>query len=209
MDATYMRPDDIEMQSFAIITELLGHRRFAQENEHVVKRCIHTSADFDYADNLYFSPGAVSSIARALAEGACIVTDTMMAKSGINKRAAARLGVEVLCFMTDEDVAAEAASRGVTRAVTAMEKAMSLHRPTVYAVGNAPTALLRLYAAMREGYMPLGIIATPVGFVNVVESKELIASGNAPCIVARGRKGGSGIAAAVCNAILYDMAGRS
>lgn len=208
MDEKYMNPGDIEKRSFEIITELLAGRSFEPENEHVVKRCIHTSADFDYADNLYFSPDAVRKIGRALTEGAVIVTDTMMAKSGVNKRAAARLGVEVLCFMADEDVADEAARRGITRAAVAVEKAMRLERPAVFAVGNAPTALLRLADGMDQGYAPRGIIAVPVGFVNVVESKERIIETPCPCIVARGRKGGSNIAAAICNALLYDLAGR-
>lgn len=208
MNDTYMKPADIERRSFEIITELLGDRTLDPENEHVIKRCIHTSADLEYADTLYFSPGAVRAIGTALASGACIVTDTAMALAGVNKRAAAKLGAEVLCFMPDPDVAATAAERGTTRAVAAMEKALNLGRPAVFAVGNAPTALLRLHAAMREGYRPEGVIAAPVGFVNVVESKELIITGGAPCIVARGRKGGSAIAAAVCNAILYGLAGR-
>lgn len=208
MQGLDMKPGDIESRSFAIITELLGERELDPENSHVIKRCIHTTADFDYADNLFFSPGAVRAIGAALRDGACLITDTAMARAGINKRAAAKLGVDVLCFMADPDVADEAARRGVTRAVAAMEKALGLGRPTVFAVGNAPTALLRLHAAMEEGYMPRGIIAAPVGFVNVVESKELIAAANAPCIVARGRKGGSAVAAAICNAILYDLAGR-
>ena len=219
MDAVYGKPGDIEAQSFAIITELLAEKQaetqngkcIEPENEHVVKRCIHTSADFDYADNLYFSPGAVTEIGRALQEGACIVTDTMMARSGINKKASARFGVDILCFMADEDVAEEAGRRGVTRAVAAMEKAIALDGPVIFAVGNAPTALLRLHAAMQEGFVPAGIIAVPVGFVNVVESKELIlniSEPDVPRIVARGRKGGSGIAAAICNAILYDHGGR-
>jgi precorrin-8X/cobalt-precorrin-8 methylmutase len=200
-------PGDIEQQSFSIITQLLGDRQLDPEQAPIIKRCIHTSADFDYADTLYFSPGAVPAIGKALTGGACLVTDTMMARSGVNKRAAARLGVDVFCFMADEDVAAQAAERGVTRAIIAVEKALKLDRPMVFAVGNAPTALIRLHQAMREGYSPEGIIAAPVGFVNVVESKEQIIQDPVPCIVARGRKGGSAIAAAICNAILYNLAG--
>ena len=208
----YMKPDDIEAQSFAIISEMLGDRQFPPDMESIVKRCIHTSADFDYADTLYCSPGAVDAIKKALGAKACIVTDTQMVKSGINRKAAEKLGVEVLCFMTDAYVAAQAEARGQTRAVVAMEKAItldkSINRPFIFAVGNAPTALLCLHQAMQDGYRPAGIIAVPVGFVNVVESKELIMASSASCIVARGRKGGSTIAAAICNALLYDLAGR-
>ena len=208
----YMKPGDIEAQSFAIISEMLGDRQFPPEQESIVKRCIHTSADLDYADNLYCSPGAVEAMKKALAAKACIVTDTQMVKSGINSKVVEKLGVEVLCFMADTHVAAEAAARGHTRAVVAMEKAIALgkdaDRPFIFAVGNAPTALLCLHQAMQKGYRPAGIIAVPVGFVNVVESKELIMAGSAHCIVARGRKGGSTIAAAICNALLYDLAGR-
>lgn len=204
-----MSPGEIEQRSFAIITEILGNRVPDPSTEHIVKRCIHTSADFDYADNLHFGNDAVSVMSRALSEGCRIVTDTRMALAGINKRAADRYGVTVHCFMSDEDVAAEAAERGVTRAVVSMEKAMRVPGPPVlFAIGNAPTALIRLHEAIVSGaFRPVGIIAVPVGFVNVVESKELIMETDVPCIVARGRKGGSNIAAAICNALLYDLSG--
>lgn len=208
MKLEYMKPAEIEQRSFEIITELLAGREFPAENEAVIKRCIHTSADFDYADNLYFSSGVLERLGSALREGACIVTDTQMVRSGINRWAAEKLGVEVFCFMSDTDVAEEATARSTTRAVVSMEKAMRLCRPTVFAIGNAPTALMRLCDGIREGYEPRGIIGVPVGFVNVVESKELVIGLNTPCIVARGRKGGSNIAAAICNAILYGLTGR-
>ena len=203
----YMKPDDIEARSFAIIAAELGERQFPPEQEPIIKRCIHTSADFDYADSLYFSPGAVGAMKGALAAGACIVTDTNMAKAGINRAALTKAGLEVFCYMANEEVAAEAARRSQTRAVLAMEKALALHgnQGVIFAVGNAPTALLRLCEAMQEGFEPAGIIAVPVGFVNVVESKELIIQQKSPCIVARGRKGGSSIAAAICNALLYTL----
>lgn len=200
-------PHEIERRSFEIITEILGDKQPAPEVAHIVKRCIHTSADFDYAENLYFGNNAVQCMSQALRQGCRIVTDTQMARSGINKSLAEKFGIEVLCFMADEDVAAEARERGVTRAAVSMEKAMHMDGPPVlFAIGNAPTALLRLHEAMQtENYQPAGIIAVPVGFVNVVESKELILQGNVPCIVARGRKGGSNIAAAICNAMLYSL----
>lgn len=208
MNIEYMKPGDIERRSFEIISEILGDKVLDKDREHIIKRCIHTSADFDYADNLYFSKNVVDIIGRALSRGCRIVTDTRMAMAGVNKRAAADFGVEVMCFMADPDVAAEAADRGTTRAAVSMEKAMRLEGPVIFAIGNAPTALIRLYEAVSSaGYKPAGIIAAPVGFVNVVESKELIMQTGTPCIVARGRKGGSNIAAAICNALLYGANG--
>lgn len=202
-----IRPMDIEARSFEIITELLGDRKLDAENELVIKRAIHTTADFDYADNLVFSPHAVKIGIEALRNGCDIVTDTQMAKAGINKTILASLGGEVHCFMSDADVAAEAKSRGVTRALVSMEKAAALAKPCIFAIGNAPTALISIEHLMEEGRLsPALIIGVPVGFVNVVESKELILEHNrVPYIIARGRKGGSNVAAAICNAMLYQI----
>ena len=172
----------------------------------MVKRVIHTSADFDYADNLVFSPHAVPRGIAALREGCDIVTDTQMAKAGINKTILGQLGGEVHCFMADGDVAAEAKERGITRAMVSMERAAGLEKPCIFAIGNAPTALVSLHRLMEEGKLrPALIVAVPVGFVNVVESKELILASDAPHIVAKGRKGGSNVAAAICNAMLYQI----
>lgn len=199
-------PMEIEKRSFEIITELLGERVLDPENEAVIKRVIHTSADFDYADTLAFSDHAVSKGIAALRSGCDIVTDTQMAKAGINKRILESLGGEVHCFMSDPDVAAEAKSRGVTRAMVSMEKAAKLPKPCIYAIGNAPTALFTLRELLDAGKLnAVLIIGVPVGFVNVVESKELILNTDIPHIVARGRKGGSTIAAAICNAMLYQI----
>ena len=199
-----VKPMDIERRSFEIITQELGDRKLDPDKELIIKRCIHTSADFDYADNLCFSEGAVERALDALRQGACIVTDTQMGKSGINKRALARLGGEAYCFMSDEDVAAAAKANGTTRAVASMDKAAQLDKKLIIAVGNAPTALVRLYELIKEGKIyPELIIGVPVGFVNVVQSKELIMQAGVPYIVARGRKGGSNIAACICNALLY------
>lgn len=201
-----IKPMDIEKRSFEIITELLGDRRLDPENELVIKRVIHTSADFDYADNLVFSPHAVSKGIEALRAGCDIVTDTQMAKAGINKTILGSLGGEVHCFMSDPDVAQEAKKRGVTRAIVSMERAASLPKSCIYAIGNAPTALISLYEQIKAGKVkPALIIGVPVGFVNVVESKELILGTDLPYIVARGRKGGSNVAAAICNALLYQI----
>ena len=202
-----MKPMEIEQRSFEIITELLGNRVLDPENELVIKRVIHTTADFDYADNLTFSDHAVQKGIAALKGGCDIVTDTQMAKAGINKTILASLGGEVHCFMSDPDVAQEAKSRGVTRASVSMEKAAALEKPCIFAIGNAPTALLSLEQLMEEGKAaPALIIGVSVGFVNVEMSKELIIEkARAPYIVARGRKGGSNVAAAICNALLYQI----
>lgn len=201
-----IKPMDIEKRSFAIITELLGDRKLDPENELVIKRVIHTSADFDYADNLVFSPHAVQKGIEALRNGCDIVTDTQMAKAGINKTILGKLGGQVHCFMSDPDVAAEAKERGITRAIVSMERAAKLEKPCIFAIGNAPTALFSLHEQMQAGTLhPALIIGVPVGFVNVVESKELIICSDVPHIVARGRKGGSNVAAAICNALLYQI----
>ncbi len=199
-------PREIEKRSFEIITQELGQRTFPDQQEMIVKRCIHTSADFEYADNLCFSEHAVQKAMEAIKKGACIVTDTQMAKAGINKRALARYGGEVYCFMSDEDVAQTAKKNGTTRATACIDKAAQLEKPLIFAVGNAPTALVRLYELIQDKKIkPELIIGVPVGFVNVVQSKELIMETDVPYIVARGRKGGSNIAACICNALLYLM----
>ena len=201
-----IKPMDIEKRSFEIITELLGDRKLDSENELVIKRVIHTTADFDYADNLVFSEHAVTKGIEALRGGCDIVTDTQMARSGINKTVLEKLGGAVHCFMSDPEVAAEAKARGITRAVVSMEHAAKLTKPLIFAIGNAPTALMRLRELMDEGEVsPALVIGVPVGFVNVVESKEQIIESSAPFIVARGRKGGSNVAAAICNALLYQI----
>lgn len=205
-----MLPAEIEKRSFEIITSELGERVFLPDEEQVIKRVIHTTADFDYADNLVFSEGAVQKALDALRQGACIVTDTNMGKAGINKKSLSALGGRVVCFMADEDVAEKAKREGTTRAAASMEKAASLGQDCIFAVGNAPTALVRLYELIREGRIaPRLIIGVPVGFVNVEQSKELIMSlEQTPFIVAKGRKGGSNVAAAICNALIYQIAVR-
>lgn len=205
----HMKPADIEKRSFAIITEELGGRTFPESVAEVVKRVIHTSADFDYADNLCFSPDAVEQAKAALEAGAIIVTDTNMALAGISKPTLAKLGGMAVCLMADEDVAREAKARGVTRATVSMEHAAKLDGPLIFAIGNAPTALIRLHELIREGAVsPALVIGVPVGFVNVVESKELFIGGDTPYIIARGRKGGSNVAAAIVNALLYQIVKR-
>lgn len=197
-------PEEIEKRSFEIITKELQGRTFPKEQEMIIKRVIHTTADFDYIDNLQFSEGAVMKAIEAIKDGALIVTDTQMAKSGINKKSLARHGGEVYCFMSDEDVAREAKELGTTRATASMNKAARLDKDVIFAIGNAPTALVRLYELINGHQItPKLIIGVPVGFVNVVQSKELIMQTDIPYIVAKGRKGGSNVAAAICNALLY------
>ncbi|MGM9622578.1 MAG: precorrin-8X methylmutase [Butyricicoccus porcorum] len=205
----YVKPADIEKRSFAIITEELGDRTFPPDIAPVVKRVIHTSADFEYADNLVFSEGAVARARKAIEAGAHIVTDTNMVKAGINKKILAQFGGEVHCFVADEDVAAEAKARGVTRSTVSMERAAGLDVPLIFAIGNAPTALVEIRRLVDAGTLsPELVIGVPVGFVNVVESKELIQESGVPYIVARGRKGGSNVAAAIVNALLYQLVRR-
>ena len=206
-----VKPAEIEKRSFEIITEELGDTHLIPGTEPIVKRCIHTSADFDYAKNLMFSEGAVEKALDAIRNGAVIVTDTQMAKAGINKRALARYGGEVYCFMSDEDVAKIAKENGSTRATASMDKAAGLDKKLLFAIGNAPTALVRLYELIEEKKLdPELIIGVPVGFVNVVESKEVLFAAceryGVPAIAAMGRKGGSNVAAAICNALIYSAA---
>lgn len=201
-----VKPMDIEAKSFAIITEELGDTPLIPGTELIVKRCIHTSADFDYAKTLCFSKDCIPKALQAIQNGACIVTDTQMAKAGINKKALAKYGGEVYCFMSDEDVAAAAKEQGTTRAAISMEKAAALDKDLIFAIGNAPTALVRLSKLIQEKKLsPKLVVGVPVGFVNVVPSKELLMETNAPYIVAKGRKGGSNIAACIINALLYML----
>lgn len=206
MKVEQVLPGDIERRSFEIITEELGQRVLKPEHEAIIKRVIHTTADFDYADHLTFSDGAVEVALEALRQGASIVTDTNMGKAGINKAALNKYGNQVYCFMADEDVAAMARDNQTTRATASMDKAAALGLDGIFAIGNAPTALLRLKELTeQERLHPRLIIGVPVGFVNVVQAKELILEMKAPYIVARGRKGGSNVAAAICNALLYQL----
>lgn len=204
-----MPPAEIEKRSFEIITAELGDHTFPAGVAEVVKRVIHTTADFDYAENLRFSENAVERAKAALEAGATIVTDTNMALSGISKGTLAQLGGRALCLMADADVAREAKARGVTRATVSMEHAAKLEGPLIFAIGNAPTALIRLHELIGEGEVqPALVIGVPVGFVNVVEAKELFIGGDTPYIIARGRKGGSNVAAAIVNALLYQLVKR-
>ena len=205
-------PGEIEQASFAIIRRELEERGLSlpEENAAVILRCIHASADFDYAKTLRFTPGAVARGVEALRNGADVVTDTNMALAGVSRTGLHSLGGTGRCFMAEETVAEAAKLAGTTRAVAAMDLAAAAHPHAVYAVGNAPTALLRLAEKIEEGLRPALVIGVPVGFVNVEESKEralrVCAECGVPAIIALGRKGGSSIAAAVCNALIYTAA---
>lgn len=204
-----MKPMEIEKKSFQIITEELGDRPLDPEFELTVKRVIHTTADFDYYENLVFSDHAVRKMMEAIRKGADIVTDTTMALSGINKKMLAKFGGTARCFIADEDVAREAKERGVTRSLVSMEKAAGLNKPLIFAIGNAPTALFSICELVRRGKLkPEMVIGVPVGFVNVVEAKEELMNTCSDYIVARGRKGGSNVAAAIVNSVLYQMEAR-
>ena len=204
----HVLPQEIEKRSFEIISEELAARGITlpEEEEMITKRVIHTSADFDYAKTMTYSKDAVKIIKELIENGADIVTDTNMALSGINKKVLAGFGGDAHCFMADEEVARIAKERGTTRATISMEKAAKIKKPVIFAVGNAPTALIQLYEMSRNSdWKPAFIIGVPVGFVNVEAAKELIMETEIPYIINAGRKGGSNVAAAICNAVLYEL----
>ena len=213
-DFSYTRPGEIEARSMELIRAELGPHSFTPAQLPLALRVIHATADFSFKESLYFSPGSVESGLAALGAGATLVTDTNMALAGISKPSLKALGCKALCFMADPQVAQAARSRGVTRAAVSMEKAAALPGPLILALGNAPTALIRLCELMEqdETFRPVLILGVPVGFVNVVESKELLEDTcrrlGVPCLLARGRKGGSTVAAALCNALLYTAVPR-
>ena len=205
-------PEEIEAESFRIIAAELSDMGITlpAETDPVIRRVIHTTADFSYAETMRFSENAVEVLRELLRNGARIVTDTQMALSGINKRKLADLGGEVHCFMSDPEVAVEAKKRSVTRAAVSMERAAKLPQPVIFVIGNAPTALLRLRDLIESGeYRPAFIIGVPVGFVNVEYAKDCIMelgdAKNIPYIVNEGRKGGSNVAAAIVNAVMYTL----
>ncbi|MCC8164784.1 MAG: precorrin-8X methylmutase [Planctomycetes bacterium] len=214
-ESSSLPPEEIERRSFAIIGEELDRLGRAEpealssltaETDAIVKRVIHTTADFDYARNMYFSPGAVAAGLDAFRNGTPVVTDTTMALSGINKLAAGKLGVETHCLIADPEVRQAAETSGTTRSRAAIDAAAVRWPEAVFVVGNAPTALLRIRELIRDGRLkPRLVIGVPVGFVNVVESKEAIIDAGTTCIVAQGRKGGSNVAAAIVNALLYTL----
>jgi len=207
----YVRPADIEKESMRIIEAELKERgiEIPEENMTVVKRVIHTSADFDYGTNLKFTDGAVRRAVEALREGDCtFITDTNMALSGISKPSLKKLSSQALCYMADEEIMKQAREEGTTRAYASMRRGAAEYPNGIFISGNAPTALIALSEMIREGLKPTLVIGVPVGFVNVVESKEelfeICEEHDIPAIVAFGRKGGSNVAASICNALLYS-----
>lgn len=203
-------PIEIEKRSFEIITELLGDRSLGP-NAPIIKRVIHTTADFDYLDNLAFSESVLARTVSVLKQGNFrIVTDTRMAEAGINKRSLEKLDASIHCFIDMPEVARAAKESGTTRSAAAVSHAVShLREPLLFVIGNAPTALIRLRELILDGRCrPEIVVGTPVGFVNVVESKEMIMDLGVPFIVARGRKGGSNVAASVFNALMYEAGAR-
>ncbi len=204
----HLLPEEIEKKSFEIISGELVMREIVlpKEQEMITKRVIHTTADFDYVKTLCYSQDAVEIAKDLLRKGADIVTDTNMALSGINKKTLAGLGGQAHCFMADETVAALAKKRKTTRAAISMERAAQLEKPVIFAIGNAPTALIQIYEMMQQStWRPAFVIGVPVGFVNVEAAKELIMETDVPYIINQGRKGGSNVAAAICNALLYEI----
>lgn len=208
MNIEYILPNKIEERSFQIITQELTDMGITIPTDEapITKRVIHTSADFDYAHTMCYSNNAIEIAKDLIKKGAHIVTDTNMAMAGINKKRLATFGGQVHCYMADEDVAKEAKERQVTRATVSMERAAKLEKPVIFAIGNAPTALISLYELMEAGiFTPEFVIGVPVGFVNVVAAKELFLNSDVPYIINKGRKGGSNIAAAICNALIYSI----
>ncbi len=198
-----MKPIDIETESFRIIDREAGPHDFTSTQWPIVRRMIHTSADFDYLRTVRFHPQAVAAGLDALRAGKPILTDTNMARTGIRKQDARHFGVAVICHMDDSAVHAAACRSGTTRAEAAVDAALAEMTDGIYVIGNAPTALLRLIEQVRAGRArPALIVGLPVGFVNAAESKAALAELNHPFITNAGRKGGSNVAVAVVNALL-------
>jgi precorrin-8X/cobalt-precorrin-8 methylmutase len=199
-----MKPEEIEAESFRIIDEEAGSHGWGEAEWQIVRRSIHTSADFEYVRSMVMSEGVVAKAVAAIRSGAGIVTDTNMALAGISKSRLVTFGCEATCHVADSDVGALARREGVTRSVLAMRKAVRNTNNRIFVIGNAPTALYELLRLVEEGLMsPELIIGLPVGFVGAEESKNALAAtgGKIPFITNVGRKGGSNVAAAVVNAL--------
>ena len=208
----FVKPAEIEKESFRIIGEELDEQGISLEKIKApyIMRCIHTSADFSYAKTLYFSKNAIEILEGLIRQGASIICDTNMALAGVNKTALKKNNCEAHCFMADERIREIAQKEEITRAAASMQAATHLDGKKIFAIGNAPTALIELDKLHREqGFVPDFITGVPVGFVNVEYAKELIIKSGIPCIVNRGRKGGSNIAACLVNAALYSVEHRT
>jgi precorrin-8X/cobalt-precorrin-8 methylmutase len=205
--SVHLRPEEIETESFRIIDFEAGEHGWPADQWPVVRRAIHTSADFDYLKTMVIANDAVAAGIKALQAGKNIVTDTNMALAGISKTNLARYGCRVACHVADSDVALKARESGITRSIVAMGKATTDRTNGIFVIGNAPTALFELLRQVREESLrPELIVGLPVGFVGAAESKEelltVATEYSIPFITNRGRKGGSNVAAAVINALL-------
>lgn len=203
------QPQAIEAKSFDIIGEIIRETRpeyrFASPlHEAIVKRVIHTTADFDWLDILWFSDDAIEQLCAALRRPSVIYTDTTMALSGINKTLLATFGGECRCYISDPRVVAQAKAQGITRSMAAVDIAVTEGSEKIFVFGNAPTALFRL---LEHDVAASGVVGVPVGFVGAAESKEALTHSHLPAIAALGRKGGSNVAAAIVNAMLYYLQG--
>ncbi|HUY34922.1 MAG TPA: precorrin-8X methylmutase [Pirellulales bacterium] len=202
-----LNPEAIEAESFRIIEHELGPHSFSPEEFAVVRRAIHATADFEFARSIRFAPGAIRSGIEAIRAGRSLVADVQMVQAGINKPGLAKFGGEVYCFISDDDVVAAARTAGLTRAIMSMRKAAERLPGAIYAVGNAPTALLEL-VRLAEQTRPALVVGVPVGFVSAVESKDELAASSLPFITALGRKGGTPVAVSIINALIR-LAGES
>lgn len=204
-----LEPNEIERESMRIIQEEIKNKYSGStENFDIIKRVIHATADFDFLKNLEFSDNAVSKAREALKNGKNIIVDTAMLSSGINKNITKKFNIEIICYSSEENIKKEAKERKVTRAIVNIEHSVKNFPDSIYVIGNAPTALIRLCELVKENKAkPSLIIGVPVGFVNVIESKKLLSSleNNIPKIISHGRKGGSTVACAIVNALLYGL----
>ena len=201
------QPQLIEQHSFEIISEIIAEQRpeyrfHDATQEAMIKRVIHTTADFEWLDILWFSPDVIDQLSRSLQRGCTLYTDTTMALSGINKTLLAQFGCSCRCFIIDPRVVAHAKEQSITRSMAAVDLALQEEGEKIFVFGNAPTALFRL---LEKGAQPAAVIGVPVGFVGAEESKEALVKSGLPAIAARGRKGGSNVAAAIVNALLYRL----
>lgn len=197
-----MKPSEIESLSFKIIDQEAGEHNFSQNEWTIVRRMIHTSADFEYMQTVRFHPKAIQAGINAIKQGKMIITDTQMALSGISRKKLEGFNVTLKCLITDAEVAKKAVEEKTTRAHAAVNAAAADMKGGIYVIGNAPTALLRLIDLIDSGQAaPALIIGLPVGFVNAAESKAALVKKDYPYITNIGRKGGSNIAASVVNAL--------
>ncbi len=205
MSSYIHNPHDIETKSFEIIQSMLKPTDVTGLRLQIIKRVIHTTADFEFQDLLCFKEGVENKLLEAVKAGCTLISDTNMIKSGINKKLAEKLGIKICCFVSDEDVAQCAKKQNMTRSMAAVNKAAQLPGKKIFVVGNAPTALYRMIELQETGGLEVeAIVGVPVGFVGAAESKETLWKTDIPSIMTRGRKGGSTIAVAIINAVMKE-----